>query len=436
MLKKLSLLIILLFISLNTNAISLIRDQEIESYLRDISNPIFKAAKLNPENIKLYIVNDKNINAFVMGGQNIFIHTGLMTKYNDPGVLIGVLAHEAGHIAGGHLARGSEYMQSNSKNFLIGTLLATALATIASPEAGQATLAAGTHVAKQNILKYIRTHEEAADQSALSYLDKMKYPAKGLLKLLQDLKRSDGNVDSSDEYSRTHPLSTNRIKHIRNHIKNKNYSAKYLDSKLQPRFDLVLAKLNGFLDDPDKIIRKYKNDNSVDARYAKAVAYSRAFLINRSLKEIDSLIKKYPNNPYFIELKGQILFESGRVRQSIYYYKKASELLPNSALIKMSLASGLTIIGGGKNIKKAIKYLKQALKKEGGNPGIWQLLANAYRKNKDRGMYYFSLTNHYLLKNDKEKTKKNLKQAKKYLKNNKVYMLKIKDIEEEIKKDK
>ncbi len=85
-----------------------IRDAEIEEFLRDVTIPIAKAADLNYNNIKIFIIKDSNINAFVSGGQNIFINTGLITKFKKPGAIIGVIAHEIGHIKAGHLARHEE----------------------------------------------------------------------------------------------------------------------------------------------------------------------------------------------------------------------------------------------------------------------------------------------------------------------------------------
>jgi predicted Zn-dependent protease len=241
-----------------SKGLSLIRDAEIEDFLYDITKPVFKAANLNPDDIHIYIINDSTLNAFVAGGQNVFINTGLITKYTNPNVLIGVIAHETGHIASGHLARSSEDMQ-NAGNTMLFTYIAGIAAAIVKPDAGMAILMGGSQIAERTALKFNRSQEEAADSLALKYLGKSGNSADGLLELLELFDHEEnGYKQQIDEYALTHPVSKKRVNFM------KANSAK-LSHKINPEFqrrlERIVIKLEAFLDNPDQTLKRHnKND--------------------------------------------------------------------------------------------------------------------------------------------------------------------------------
>ena len=210
---------------------SLIRDAETEKFLHQLADPIFTAAGLNPHDIKIYIVNDMSINAFVSGGQNVFINTGLIRKFKTPDALIGVIAHETGHITAGHLARSSEGAKKAEGAMLLSYLLGIGAVVAGAPDAGTAIIMGGNQTAQRMYMKFTRTQEEAADQHAIAYLDKMSYPASGLITLLEFFETEMiGYKGQIDEYTLSHPVSKKRIELIKERTKDRNFSDKEINS--------------------------------------------------------------------------------------------------------------------------------------------------------------------------------------------------------------
>lgn len=406
-------------------AMSLIRDAQTERFLRQLSNPIFEAAKLNAKDISIYIINDNSLNAFVTGGQNVFIHTGLIRKYNTPDALIGVIAHEAGHIAGGHLARSSEAMEKSSNAMILSYLLGIGAAVAGSPEAGQAIILGGSNTAQRLYLKYNRGQEEAADQYAIAYLDELQYPADGLLQLLEFFEmQMIGYKDEIDEYFLSHPISKKRIDLIKERTKGKQLSDVKINQKLQPDMDVVLAKLEGFMDDPDQILKTYRYQTNPLSYYKRAIAYFRTGKINDGLYIINKLIDHEENairKGFLYELKGQFLFESGMIQESVVAYNNALALLPDrdAAQSKIAISSAILSIAGNDSdlTDLAINYLDNAKKYESQNPFLFRQLAIAYDKVQQTGKSYLALAQYYYLSADKEKALKYAKKAKENLSN-------------------
>jgi predicted Zn-dependent protease len=366
---------------------SFIRDAEIEQTLRLYATPIFKTAGLTPENIHLFIINDPSINAFVAGGSNMFFHTGLLLATEEPGMLIGVIAHETGHIAGGHLALGTEELA----NAQIGTILSYVLGAAAgiaggSSDVGAAVISAGQHVAQRNILSFTRMNEQAADQAALTYLGKNNISADGLLQLLERLRLKETAYRGKiDPYALTHPLSKERIGHIRGNLLNTSVPAGAVPAQYLPLHQRLHAKLLGFIQKPEITLRQYPADDvSVAARYARAVAYHRQQNLTMALKEIDSLLKDEPRDPFYLELKGQILAESGRYGQALPYYRDAATLLPDSALLQTEYGATL-LAQSPPHTKTALGVLKKAASQDSSNPQNWHLLAECYADLGDKG---------------------------------------------------
>ncbi len=424
--KLFSLLIIcIIFFAKIVNAQSLIRDGETEKFLHDLTAPIFAAANLNSKNIKIYIVNDNSINAFVSGGQNIFINTGLIQKYSTPDALIGVIAHESGHIAGGHLARSGEGAAGAENAMLLSYLLGIGAIVSGAPDAGMAVIVGGSQTAQRLYMKFTRTQEEAADQYAIQYLQKMHYPPTGLIKLLEFFENElVGYKGQIDEYLLSHPISNKRIELLKERTKNWNFSDTKINKALQPQMNRVLLKLAGFIENPDAIIAAFKNNDDLDACYIKSIAYFRKGEIAKAANLLNSVIaksEKVKNTEeitqlgFLYELQGQILFESGDLENAIIAYSKSIKLIPKeySSLAEISFAAAILQLKTNDSdmIKLAIRNLNDAEKYENQTPMLFKLLADAYHKIGNEGRSYLALAKYNSLLKEKDKTKKYAKKA-------------------------
>ncbi len=426
--------LILILIAQNALALSIIRDAEIENVLREMAEPIFKAAKLPPESINMYIVNDNQINAYVSGGSNMFVNTGLLGISENPSILTGVMAHETGHIAGGHLLQSSDEYKSTAIKATLGYMVGLAAAAAGSPQAGVAIASGAGHVAQRQMLKHTRTHEESADQAALSYLDKTGQSAKGLLELLEVLYGKERALSGElNPYTLTHPLSRERISHVKDHISKVQFSNNPPPSKIIEEYSRAITKLNAFLLPPETTLKKYPvSNNSINARYARSIAYYKIPDINKSLGEIDSLIATQPQNPFFSELKGQILYENGKVMESIPYYEKAVSILPKSALLRIILATAQISSEEESMRQKAIVNLEKGVLKEPYNSFAWNQLAIAYGRGGDLGMSNLALAEEASLSNKKKDARKFLDRAKETIKEGTPAYQRIKDIQSSV----
>lgn len=438
MLKKFLFILLIAAIPIKANAqnLSLIRDAEIEDFLHDLTKPIFKAANLNPQDIKIYIVQDNSLNAFVAGGQNVFINTGLIKKYSDPNVLIGVIAHETGHITGGHLARSSEDMASAGNAMILSYIAGLAAAVAASPDAGMAIIMGGSHIAQRSALKFSRTQEEAADALAIKYLDESNNSVEGLLKLLEYFNSEEKQYkDLIDEYAITHPISQKRINFIKANLsKNKNFNENQI---LRQRLKRIIAKLDGFLAAPDQVIKLY-NTNSQNDKYARSIALFKLGKKEESINLLNELIQDNPQDAYLYDLKGQILAELSDAKNAIIAYDRAIKLDGKNNLARIALAN--LIVGLDSKDKSlnniAINNLKIALKTEKDSPSIYKTLARAYNQKGDKGRSYLALAQMSYLEKNKEKTTKYIELAKENLdKSNKTDLIILDDLEEFTKND-
>lgn len=363
-------------------ALPLVRDQEIETYLKAFSAPVLEAAGLYPEAVRFYLVNNPDINAFVMGGQNIFIHTGLITSAGSAAALIGVIAHEAGHISGGHLSRGTEAAENASIQAMVGYVLAAAAAMAGQGQAAAGVASASQSMALRNLLSFSRSQEQAADQAAITFLQKNRWPAEGLLDVLEMLRRRENlSYGGQSQYLRSHPLSRDRIEHIRSYIQNREPSGVALPEGFGRMYGRMVAKLNGFLADPDRVLAQSEGKADFDSRYAASVAYFRKGDLGKALEVVDGLLKQHPADPYLHELRGQFLFERGRVKEAIPSYRKALDLLGGQgALVQISLARCYLADGGADEPRTAIGLLEQAVNEEGPSAVAFEQLAIAHGK--------------------------------------------------------
>ena len=381
---------------------SLIRDAEIEETIRIYSEPIFAAAGLVPSNVETYIINDPSLNAFVAGGQRVFIHTGLITELDRPAQLIGVIAHETGHISGGHLSRTQEALAGATLPIIIGTLLGAAAIAAGSPDAGIAGIQLGQHVAQRSVLSYSRTQESAADQAAVKFLDQTGQSSKGLLETFDRF--SDQEVlagRNQDPYVRSHPLSRERIGALENLVNNSRFSNVPDKPDHVARYNMMKAKIIGFLGKPLTTFRRYpESDQSIHARYARALAYYRIPEIETALAAFDELVAEQPDNPYFHEIKGQVLLEFGRPRDAIPSYRKAVKLAPHQPLLRVGLSQAIIATEDPSLNKEAMDQLLKSLRDDPENTFAWHNLAIAYHRDGQDGMAdYATAERHYRANN-------------------------------------
>lgn len=377
--------------------LNLIRDAEIESTIRTFTIPIWKAAGLDPNGVEIMLVQDGSLNAFVAGGQRIFINTGLIMRTERPNQLIGVMAHESGHIAGGHLARMQEELRSLSTLQILETILAGgAMAGGAASGAGAGGSGGGhgggtgrpmAPGSLMSFLKYTQTQESAADQAAISYLQRTGQSPKGTIEFLRYLQREEKlAISRRDPYLTTHPLTPERISAFEQAAAN----SPYANTPDSPQFLMLhqrmLAKLYGFVA-PDMALQRYgEADRSLPARYARAIALYRKGALGSALLTIDGLLKEYPNDPYFHEVRAQMLYENGRAAEAIPSYRRAVQLAPAAAILKIDLARALLDVNNPDNIREAMRNLNLASQQEAGSFELWRLMASGYSQLNDQGM--------------------------------------------------
>ncbi|HVH82005.1 MAG TPA: M48 family metalloprotease [Stellaceae bacterium] len=400
--------------SSQVDATEILRDTEIENDIKTIAAPIWRAAGLDPKGVGIFLVNDNELNSFVAGGQAIFINTGLIERAENPNMLIGVIAHETGHIAGGHILRSLEAV----KNASIETIIAMAAALGASIAGGNgAPLIAAQGVGQRAYMSFSVAQEATADHAALNYLDRTGQSARGLLQFFEILQAKEPLTgEATDPWARTHPLTAARTDYIRHHVE----TARSSDTKDAPQsielLKRVQMKLHAFLDDPSATLRTYpERDQSPDARYARAIAYYRIPKLDKALPTIDGLIRDFPQNPYYRELKGQMLFENGRIRDAMAPYEEAVKLAPDAALMRISLAQTYVESNDSGLNKRAIAYLNDASRIEGREGTVWRLLATAYGRDNQFGMAALSLAEEAFADGKKKDAQQQAQRAKQLL---------------------
>ncbi|MFZ1744081.1 MAG: M48 family metalloprotease [Pontixanthobacter sp.] len=362
---------------------SILRDAETEALLRDMAAPLIAAAGLEPQNVDIIMVNDRSINAFVAGGQAVYIHTGLIEAADTANEVQGVIAHELGHITGGHINRMSDGIGTATNISILSMILGAAAALAGAGEAGMGIMAAGQQAAMGKFLAFTRVQESSADAAGAEYLSKAGISGRGSLeffKKLQNLEFRYARSQSDDaEFSRTHPLSGDRIARLReNYIVDGAWNAPD-DAGIQARFERVKAKLYGYQAEPAKTLQRYpESRQDVPALYARAYAYHKNALIDAALRETDLLLAVDANDPYFLELKGQVLLESGRPEDALEYLRRATELTRNEPLIASLFGHALIATEDQANFDEAEQVLRAAVARDRYNPFAWYQLGVVY----------------------------------------------------------
>jgi predicted Zn-dependent protease len=394
--------VISLFIFNCAQAFQLVVDEEAEEVITKIAKPIFQAAGLPSNELKIRLIHDDSINAFVGDNKNVFIFTGLLTFSENPEVLAGVLAHECAHMALGHISLTRERAESLQKGIIATTLLGAAAGLISgNPILTGAIIMGATHSAQLNFLSHSRTQESQADAVALKYLSKINISSDGLIDLLKYLNSHERVFfKGKDPYLLSHPISKERISYIKKHPITLTSSFSH---SFQENYALLVAKIYAFTQPPTKTLKKYKGSSKKDF-YAQSIAYYKKGDINKAIMLIDMLLKNEPANFNFLELKAQFLFENGKVIQAIEYYEKAMKYNPKSFIFKIELASALT--AANKNFDQAIALFRSAIDNDRDNFMAWHGLGICLRKKGKINYSYVALARALYIAGDKATARK------------------------------
>ncbi|MBN9027152.1 MAG: M48 family metallopeptidase [Rhizobiales bacterium] len=374
---------------------NLVRDAETEALIQDYLRPIYKAAGLRATSVELYLVNNPSFNAFVAAGDKIFVNTGAIIDSKTPNELIGVLAHETGHLAGNHQIQLRQQLETAKTMAMIGSVVGMGAAIAgAASGSGDAARAGGgiamgsNELIRRGLLAYQRSEEMAADRLALTYLDKSGQSAKGMITTFQRF--ADNTLFSSqgaNPYLQSHPMPNERIDLIENAAKKSKFYNTKDSPELQARHDMVRAKLSAFSEDSMLVMRRYPpSDTSMPARYARAILAYRTGNSRAAIDQVGALIKSRPNFPYFYELQGQVLLESGRAKEAVAPLRKAVAAAPKSGLLRIMLGQALVEVGDPKSVDEAVKNLTIGLQTDPDMPIGHRTLARAYALRGDVAM--------------------------------------------------
>jgi predicted Zn-dependent protease len=381
---------------------SILRDAETEAFLKVISEPLIAAAGLDPANVEIVLINDKSINAFVAGGQTVYLHTGLIDAASTANEVQGVIAHELGHIEGGHVIRYSEGAGAAGNISIISLVLAAAAIAAGAGEAGMGIMAAGQQAALGKFLAFSRVQESVADASGARYLAQAGISGKGSIAFFKKLQNYEFRlgIPQTDSYDRTHPLSGERVTVLEDTYRADPAWNAPINPEWEGQFKRIKAKLSGFIAEPKNTFRDYpESDRSVPAHYARAYAWHKAAYPQKALDEANILIAANPDDPYFLELYGQILLESGRPADALQSLRKAVDVTGNQPLIAAIFGHALIATEDKANLDEAERVLKAAVVKDNRNPFAWYQLGVVYEAKGDMSRAALASAERYLMEN-------------------------------------
>ncbi len=372
---------------------SFLRDTESEQLLREYTRPILRAAGLEKQNIQMVIINDSQFNAFVADGRRIFVNYGAMMQSETPNQIIGVLAHETGHLAGGHLSKMREQIAQAQTQMIIAMLLGAGAMVAGArgggnnglTNAGAAAFSAPGEMIRRNLLSYVRQQEENADKAGVKFLTATGQSPRGMYETFKRFTdESLFAARGADPYVQSHPMPAERVRALEELARSSPYWDKKDDAALQLRHDMVRAKISAFMERQDTVYRRYPMSNtSVSARYAHAITTYLHGDLRSAIAQIDGLIALQPGNPYFYEVRGQALLEGGKPAEAIAPLRKAVQLSNNAPLIEMLLGQALVASNNTANTDEAIAILRAAVAREAEAPLGYMQLAMAYGRKGD-----------------------------------------------------
>ncbi|MGL9732964.1 MAG: M48 family metalloprotease [Wolbachia sp.] len=400
-------------------SVNVIRDSEVEVVIKELAQPLFSAAGIDSDRIKIFIVNDNSINAFVIDNNSIFIHLGLLQHSIEPYILLDILAHEIAHISASHVLQLSgavDYFQSIAMISYVVGLVST---IIINPQVASALLLSGVVLSSRLFFNYSQEQESIADSYALRYLDESGYDNSGMKEVFDYFKSIEH--ENIEEYFRTHPLNDKRIFAVQNYKTKNNVKPILADNLL--RFKRMVIKLDSFFSPIHVLFNKYKGNSE----YVNTIIYYRQGKMKEAIAIIDSLIQKSYNDPYLYELRAEIFYKAGNLDEAIKMYEESLRYLSekNSYLVKLTLSHTLLLYG---DAKKAIFYLEQIASVELNNAFVWKYLSIGYKRNADIAMHYFALTKKACIEGNLKQFIKYAELAVETLPKNSPYLLQIEDM--------
>jgi predicted Zn-dependent protease len=393
---------------------SILRDAETEALFDEMSAPIIRAAGLLPRNVKVVLIYDKEINAFVAGGQIVYINSGLIAAATNANEVQGVIAHELGHVVGGHVITSEAGMKQATGITILSLLLGAAAMAAGAGEVGAGIFAAGQQAALGKFLAFNRIQEASADEAGAKYLSGAGVSGRGSLAFFKKLQNLEFrySVPQDDSFGRTHPLTGERLAVLEDRYKVDPAWNKKTDPALEAKFQRVKAKLMGYVSEPKQTLVSYPpTDLSVPGRYARAYAWHKSAYPDKALAETDGLLRTAPHDPYFLELKGQILLESGRPTEALPLLREAVSVTNNQPLIAGTFGHALIATEDDANFAEARKVLRAAVSKDNDNPFAWYQLGVVYAHDGDVGRAALATAERYNLEGRPQLALPNAKRA-------------------------
>ncbi len=385
------------------NTIVLIRDAETEYLLHSFANPLFRVAGVSAGTTRITLVRDRALNAFVTTGNRMFMNTGLIQQADSALDVIGAMAHETGHIAHGDISRLPEQAYQALLES-IGSLLIGAAAGVMTRDSGAAAgvIMGGQSMVQNRFMSFSRAQEEAADLAALRYLDRLGWSAKGMMNMFSRLDQQEALlVNRRDPYLLTHPMSHERFLRVERHVQAVGRQDTTRTDSFDFPFRMVKAKLEGFLNAPALVTRTYPGtDPSPEARYANVVLNHRMGHRDTAVMILETLLREFPSSPWLLELKGQVLLESGQARAAVGPYQQASRMAPDQPLIRQGYGHALLESGDAALVRQSIPQLQAALSGARNDPGTWHLLGIAWGRIGNTGEANLALAEEAMLYND------------------------------------
>jgi len=364
---------------------SVLRDSETELLFKDAFGPIIVGAGLDPRSVKIVLLNDSEINAFVDKGQTVYLQSGLIEAADNVNQVQGVVAHELGHVVAGDSIRSGQGIKQATGITILSLVLGAAAMAVGGPEAGLGVMMAGQRAALGDLLAFTRAQEATADASGARFLSKGGISGKGLLDFFAKLQNQEYRlaIYSKDSFDRDHPLSSERVQALEQKLKADPAWGKQTDPALEARFQRVKAKLLGYVDPRQAALKYPESDQSVPAHYARAYAYHLGGYPAKAEAESNALLAKDPNDPFFLELKGQILLEGGKPNDAIAPLREAVERSGNMPMIAAMLGHALVATEDPKNLAEAKQVLKNAVVRDNEDPFAWYQLGIIYTREGD-----------------------------------------------------
>ena len=365
---------------------SVLRDAETEAMFATMSTPLVKAAGLSPRDVKVVLINDDSINAFVAGGQTVYVHSGLIQAADNANEVQGVIAHELGHIADGHVVLGDRAMKPAVGITLLSMVIGLAAMAAGAGDAGAGIMAAGQQAAMGNYLAFTRVQEATADATGAKFLREAGISGRGMLSFFKKLQQQEYRygLENIDPFAQSHPLSGTRVQTLTADVEASPAFGAKPDPALEERFQRVKAKLRGYVDTADHTLTAYPlTDQSIYAHYARAYAYHKAGYPQKADDEADALVKADPADPYFLEIKGQILLEAGKPEQALTPLREATEGSRSNPLIATTFGHALIATENPVHYDEARRVLRTATARDDDNPFAWVQLGTVYERTGD-----------------------------------------------------